>query len=81
MSETRCESCTMPIETGKLCAHCADENGLLRPFDDRFPRMVQWAMSQDPELSREKAERQTLEFMASMPAWRDHPEVNARLQG
>ncbi|HNO77475.1 MAG TPA: hypothetical protein PKN33_05385 [Phycisphaerae bacterium] len=77
---TRCESCTMPIESGTLCEHCTDENGALQPFDERFPRMVQWAMHQDASITREKAERQTIEFMATMPAWRDHPEVTARLK-
>ncbi len=82
MNDTnRCESCTMPIETGTLCEHCTDENGALQPFEDRFSRMVQCRMHQDPALPRDKAERQTIEFMATMPAWRDHPEVVSRFQG
>jgi hypothetical protein len=55
----------MPIESGSYCQYCADENGNLQPFEERFERMVQW-MS-----------RQTLAHMAQMPAWRDHPKVKA----
>jgi hypothetical protein len=42
-----CESCGMPIETGRYCGHCTDESGQLQSFD----------------------------YMATMPAWRDHPRV------
>ena len=77
---TKCESCTMPIETGPLCEHCGDENGQLRPFEELFARMMQWTMRHEPSLAREAAERKTLEFMSSMPAWRDNPEVKARLE-
>jgi hypothetical protein len=28
-----------------------------------------------PDASREELERQTLDYMATMPAWRDHPRV------
>ncbi|MEM7201701.1 MAG: hypothetical protein AAF628_15640 [Planctomycetota bacterium] len=76
---TKCQSCTMPIESGRLCPHCGDEHGTLRPFDEIFPRMVQWSLRNESGLSREQAEAQTLRFMSSMPAWRDHPEVKARL--
>lgn len=81
MTEThKCQSCTMPIETGVLCQHCSDDSGDLRPFDELFPRMVQWSMKNSSDLTREQAEQQTLEFMASMPAWKDHAEIRARLQ-
>ena len=80
MTETRqCHSCTMPIETGTLCQHCGDEAGALRPFDELFPRMMQWSMRNSPDLAREEAEKQTLAFMAKMPAWRDNADLRARL--
>ena len=80
MTETlRCDSCTMPIESGALCQHCADTNGALRPFDELFPRMVQWTMRQDSGIDRATAEQKTLQFMASMPAWRNDAEVKRRL--
>ncbi len=82
MTETHpCESCTMPIESGALCQHCAGADGALRPFEELFPRMVQWAMHNDGALTREQAEQQTVQFMATMPAWRAHPEVVRRGRG
>lgn len=75
----RCESCTMPIESGQYCQHCSDENGNLQPFDRRFERMVQWTMGRDGELSRGAAEKQTLDFMGTLPAWRNHPDYLARI--
>ncbi|MCA8973428.1 MAG: hypothetical protein KDC98_01840 [Planctomycetes bacterium] len=81
MTNTRCQSCTMPIESGTWCQHCSDEHGALRQFDDMFERMVQWRSRQQPDLERDAAERETLEFMAAQPAWRDHTEVKRRLRG
>ncbi len=65
----------MPIETGKYCQYCADEKGDLQPFEERFERMVQWMSRQKPDLSPDEAKKQTLAYMAEMPAWRDHPKV------
>ncbi len=73
-----CESCGMPIEAGLYCAHCVDESGQLQAFATRFARMVAWQERRGSP--REAAERETLAYMATMPAWKDHPEVRARLQ-
>ncbi len=70
-----CESCGMPIETGRYCGHCTDETGQLQSFEQRFERMTGWQARRHPGLAREEIERQTLEYMATMPAWRDHPRV------
>ena len=70
-----CESCGMPIETGRYCGYCTDDAGQLQPFDERFERMVAWQARRDPAATREELERQALEYMATMPAWRDHPRV------
>jgi hypothetical protein len=67
----------MPIESGSYCPYCVDEKGNLQPFEERFQRMVQWASRQKPDLSLDEAQRQTLAYMAQMPAWRDHPKVKA----
>jgi hypothetical protein len=75
-----CESCGMPIETGRYCGYCADESGRLQPFDERFQRMVAWQARRNPDASRQVLERQTLDYMATMPAWRDHPRVAARAE-
>jgi len=75
MADTRCESCGMPIESGRYCAHCTDETGALQDFDTRFERMTSWQARATPDASREQIEQDTLAYMATMPAWRDHPRV------
>ena len=65
----QCESCGMPIEVGRYCPHCVDVDGQLQDFATRFERMVGWAMRRDSKLSRIEAERQTIAYMAGMPAW------------
>lgn len=75
---TTCESCGMPIETGRYCGYCTDADGNLQAFDERFDRMVGWQARRNPEQSRAELEAATLEYMATMPAWRDHPRVAGR---
>jgi len=75
----RCESCGMPIDSGRYCQHCVDENGELQAFETRFERMVRWVMRKESGLDRADAEKKTIAYMATMPAWRDHPKVAARL--
>ena len=75
---TSCESCTMPIESGPYCVHCASSSGQLRSFEEIFERFRQWSKSREPELEGEALRRKVLDFMASVPAWRDHPEVRSR---
>ena len=73
-----CESCGMPIETGRYCSYCTDASGQLQSFDERFERMVAWQSRRTPGVPRDEIERQTLDYMATMPAWREHPRVAAR---
>ena len=80
MSQHQCESCGMPIETGPYCQYCVDENGQLQDFQARFDRMVGWAM-QEGTKDRATAEKETIAYMATMPAWANHPEIKARLDG
>lgn len=70
-----CESCSMPIETGKYCQYCVDAEGKLQPFEERFERMIAWQQRKTPNASRGELESATLAFMAKMPAWKDHPRV------
>lgn len=81
MSDLHCESCGMAIESGTYCAHCVDDAGNLQAFDERFARMTQWAAARDEAASAADIERRTLEYMATMPAWRDHPRVAGRDRG
>ena len=79
MSQTQCQSCAMPIESGSYCPYCVDDRGNLQPFEERFERMVQWTSRQKPDLPVQEVEKQTLAYMATMPAWRDHPKLKAAL--
>lgn len=73
-----CESCSMPIESGKYCSYCVDEEGQLQAFDERFERMIAFQKRRTPDASRAELEQKTLAFMSTMPAWKDHPRVKAR---
>ena len=79
-TDSRCQSCSMPVEAGPLCQHCSDEGGELLPFDECLERFVQWTRHNEAEIDPEAAELKTLQFMAGMPAWADHPELKARLE-
>jgi len=70
-----CQSCSMPIERGRYCQHCVDENGELQSFDVRFERTVQRMLAADPALARAEAEKRTRAFLRTMPAWKDHPRL------
>ena len=74
-----CESCSMTIDSGTYCEHCTDEHGALQPFEERLERFMSWTLREEPTLDPATARRKTIEFMATMPAWRDHPEVRAAL--
>ena len=41
-------------------------------------RMAAWQARRDPAASKQDIERQVLDYMATMPAWRDHPRIQAR---
>jgi hypothetical protein len=68
----------MPIESGRYCAHCVDSDGNLQDFGERFQRMVDWQARRHPEHSRAQLESATLDYMATLPAWREHPRVLSR---
>lgn len=74
-----CESCSMPIETGRYCQYCTDSAGNLQPFEERLTRMMAWQQRRTPDAQPAEIERATLEFMAKMPAWKDNPELRVRL--
>ncbi len=68
----------MPIESGRSCSYCVTPSGELQPFEERFEKMVGWQLRQKPGTARAQAEKETLAFMAKMPAWKDHPKVIRR---
>ena len=81
MSDHSCESCGMPVESGRYCAYCTDADGNLQGFDERFERMVAWQARREPGASRERLEAETLDHMATLPAWKNHPRVVSRSAG
>ncbi|MGV8880808.1 MAG: hypothetical protein ACOH19_01525 [Rhodoglobus sp.] len=74
----KCESCGMPIESGRYCEQCTDSAGAVQDFGTRFEKMVAWQARSNPDQTREEAEASTLDYLATMPAWRDHPRVAGR---
>ena len=76
-----CESCGMPVESGRYCTYCTDAAGNLQAFEERFERMVSWQARHEPDATREQLVADTLDHMATLPAWRDHPRVVSRLAG
>lgn len=77
-SPVNCESCGMPIESGHYCQYCTDDHGNLQEFDERFEKMVAWQARRTPQADRAELEAATLDYLATMPAWRDHPRVSSR---
>jgi Putative zinc ribbon domain len=81
-----CESCGMAMSapedhalgdaSNPLCRYCVTEAGELQPFEERFERMVQWGVRKEG-LAREMAEQRAREYMRTMPAWRDHPQLRS----
>ena len=78
MTAMRCESCGMPIESGPYCGRCTDAHGRLQSFEERFERMLDWQVRQQPGAPREELVTETLAYLSTMPAWRDHPAVRSR---
>jgi hypothetical protein len=68
----------MPIESGRYCTYCTDDSGNLQAFEERFASMMAWQSRRQPGTDQAEVERQTLDYMATMPAWRDHPRIGAR---
>ena len=70
-----CESCGMPNAAGRYCQYCVDDQGALQSFEQRFERMLAWQKRQRPEATPDQLKRSTLAYMATMPAWKDHPRI------
>jgi hypothetical protein len=65
----------MPIEAGPYCQYCVNAEGKLDSFENRLQGMVALFMGQDSSLDRAEAEKRTRAYMATMPAWKDHPAL------
>ena len=64
-----CDSCGMPIESGRYCGYCTDDSGALQSFEERFARMAAWQARRDPAASRQDIERQVRAFAPAPGAW------------
>jgi len=62
-----------------LKRYCADEQGNLHGFDESVERMTQFMRRQDPSLDEAAARQRTLAYMATMPAWKNHPKLQAAM--
>jgi hypothetical protein len=65
----------MPIDDGAYCRYCINDEGELQTFEEIFERMVQWAMKENKNISRQEAEDRTRAYMRTMPAWKNHPKL------
>ena len=72
MTTLTCESCSMPIETGRYCVHCTDAEGNLQGFEERFAAMTTWRLEREPGLDREAAEAYRQEKLAIEEAMSSH---------
>jgi len=52
------------------CIYCTDLDGKLLPFERKFEDLVKTAMD-TRWMNREQAEKNVLDRMAQMPAWKD----------
>ena len=68
-----CQSCGMPLteaEPGQMyCAHCTNEKGELRPYEQIFEGTVTGYFMQMQKMDRPSAETAAKEHLAKMPAW------------
>lgn len=74
----KCESCGMSIEAGPYCAHCVDDTGVLKPFEETLTRFEQWVQSGNTAASQRDAQAQALDYMKTQPARQNHPKLKAR---
>ncbi len=68
-----CQSCGMPLTDAKPgqmhCAHCVDETGALRPYEQIFEGTVTGYFMGVQKMERAQAEAAATEHLAKMPAW------------
>jgi hypothetical protein len=73
-----CEACGGPVEEGKYCAHCLDENGNLKSYEDVLNDGIEWAMSEEGEKilgrkfeDKDETKKMIEEHMKTLPAWKE----------
>jgi DNA-binding MarR family transcriptional regulator len=63
-----------PLTIGEAAAHLRRAQSVVSEIVSHLERQAR----RHPGTPREEIERQTLDYMATMPAWQDHPRVTSR---
>lgn len=77
----KCICCGMPMnkkndfamgdESKDYCVYCAKEDGSMKSFDEAVEGMVEY-MSESEKIDKNFARKKVLEYMKSMPAWKEN---------
>ena len=78
---TKCICCGMPMnkkndfamgdESKDYCVYCAKEDGSMKSFDEAVEGMAEY-MSESEKIDKNFARKKVLEYMKSMPAWKEN---------
>ena len=77
----KCICCGMPMnkkndfamgdESKDQCVYCAKEDGSMKSFDEAVEGMAEY-MSESEKIDKNFARKKVLEYMKSMPAWKEN---------
>ena len=77
----KCICCGMPMnkkndfamgdESKDYCVYCAKEDGSMKSFDEAVEWMAEY-MSESEKIDKNFARKKVLEYMKSMPAWKEN---------
>ena len=77
----KCICCGMPMnkkndfamgdESKDYCVYCAKEDGSMNSFDEAVEGMAEY-MSESEKIDKNFARKKVLEYMKSMPAWKEN---------
>lgn len=77
----KCICCGMPMnkkndfamgdESKDYCVYCAKEDGSMKSFDEAVEGMAEY-MSENEKIDKNFARKKVLEYMKSMPAWKEN---------
>lgn len=61
----------MGDESKDYCVYCAKEDGSMKSFDEAVEGMAEY-MSESEKIDKNFARKKVLEYMKSMPAWKEN---------
>ena len=77
----KCICCGMPMnkkndfamgdESKDYCVYCAKEDGSMKSFDEAVEGLAEY-MSESEKIDKNFARKKVLEYMKSMPAWKEN---------